>query len=209
MAETTSDIIYRYILRMFAATGAPPSTEQVAERFSLSDSAAAQAQLDVLEKKGCIYRNPVSKEIVSAYPFSATPTTHQVLFPSGHSVYAMCAIDALGMPAMLDTDADAEIQSVCAHCGASIRIKLEGRQVRVVSPAETLVVYAQGSPDCCAATDQCPFINFFCSADHAEVWQADHSHLTLKMMTLSEALAGGQRVFGNLLRGGEMDLTIL
>jgi hypothetical protein len=205
MTETSLNIIYQYVLRTFAETGKPPSVDQLGQDFAL-DQADALMQVEMLEKQGCLYRDSASKEIVSAYPFSAVPTVHIVTFPSVHSVYAMCAIDALGMPSMLDTDAS--IQSACAACNASITIQIQAGQIIQVNPAEIVVIYAQGASDCCAATDQCPFINFFCSPDHAQQWQASHTHLTLKTMTLAEALAGGQRTFGNLLRGGEFRLSM-
>ncbi|XDO64454.1 organomercurial lyase [Streptomyces sp. RLB1-33] len=41
----------------------------------------------------------------AAYPFSATPTAHRVHIAHGTEVWAMCAIDALGIPDMLGTDA--------------------------------------------------------------------------------------------------------
>jgi hypothetical protein len=207
MEQAILDATYQYFLRTFAETGAPPSTQAMIKDLSLDSTEAAHAHLDELEKKGCIYRDPVSRQIVSAYPFSAVPTAHSVTFPSGHSVYAMCAIDALGMPSMLDTDAT--IHSVCAACGAPITIEVQGGQITHVVPSEIIVVYAQGTPDCCAATDQCPFINFFCSPAHAQTWQSEHPHLILKPMSLTEALASGQRTFGNLLRGGALDLSTL
>jgi hypothetical protein len=40
-------------------------------------------------------------QIRAAYPFSAAPTAIQVSWPGGPQVHAMCAIDALGMSAML------------------------------------------------------------------------------------------------------------
>lgn len=206
MTEATSNTIYQYILRTFAETGKPPSVQQLGKTLALVQ-AAARSELDRLEKQGCIYRDPISKEIVSAYPFSALPTSHIVTFPTGHSVYAMCAIDALGMPSMLDSDAT--IQSACAACGAPIMIQIQAGQITEANPSEMVVIYAQGAADCCAATDQCPFINFFCSSDHSQEWQARNHHLSLKTMTLAEALAGGQRTFGNLLRGGEFNLSSL
>jgi hypothetical protein len=39
--------------------------------------------------------------IRAAYPFSATQTPHRVRIAGGAEVWSMCAIDALGIPAML------------------------------------------------------------------------------------------------------------
>ena len=40
-------------------------------------------------------------ELLAAYPFSAAPTAHRLVLGAGVSVHAMCAIDALGVSAML------------------------------------------------------------------------------------------------------------
>jgi hypothetical protein len=40
--------------------------------------------------------------IRAAYPFSPVPTLIRVRWPGGPTVHAMCAIDALGLSAMLD-----------------------------------------------------------------------------------------------------------
>src|SRR6266545_4811398 len=44
-------------------------------------------------------------ELAGAYPFVANPRGHQVHLTGGLTVQAYCAIDALGIPAMLDQDA--------------------------------------------------------------------------------------------------------
>jgi len=49
---------------------------------------------DILSIKG--------SKIISAYPFSAIPTLHKVIFEDGHRVYALCATDALGIHFMLN-----------------------------------------------------------------------------------------------------------
>jgi hypothetical protein len=49
--------------------------------------------------------------IISAYPFSGVPTAHQVLIGGRNLLYAMCAIDALGIPFMLGQGA--RIRSTC------------------------------------------------------------------------------------------------
>ncbi|MEV4178413.1 organomercurial lyase, partial [Nonomuraea sp. NPDC049709] len=43
-------------------------------------------------------------QIRAAYPFSASPTRHRVQINGGPAVFAMCAIDALGIAAMLGRD---------------------------------------------------------------------------------------------------------
>jgi alkylmercury lyase-like protein len=101
-----------FLLRYFARTVKPPSNVTIAQAMHLSPE-TAEAAVGMIEERSNIYRDPATREILAAYPFSARPTDHIVRFPDGHFVYSMCAIDALGMPTMLG--ADATIQSRCAY----------------------------------------------------------------------------------------------
>jgi hypothetical protein len=189
--------VYRFILRTFAQTGKSPSPSAIAAGLNLPDPAEVDAHLQSLEAQGSLYRHPVTGDILAAYPFSAAPTSCRVVWGGDKEVYAMCAIDALGIPYLLD--ADAAIESTCAQCGKVITVAIaEGR---VISASEGLVVlYTDPRSECCAATEQCPNINFFCSPDHARAWQADHPRIGMRIMTLSEAVAHGKTEFGDLLR---------
>lgn len=42
----------------------------------------------------------VNGVVAAAYPFSGIPTPHRVALDGLPAVFAMCAIDALGLPAM-------------------------------------------------------------------------------------------------------------
>ena len=123
----------------------------------------------------------------------------------GHpEVYAMCALDALGMPFMLDTDGI--IYSSCQQCSKELSIRVTKRAISAVVPDDIVVVCATVPANCCAATDQCPYINFFCGAEHARLWQREHPQLTAQLLSLPEALEAGRAVFANLLRSPDSDL---
>jgi len=62
-------------------------------------------------------------EILMANPFSAVPTPFRVN-ANGLSCYGNCIWDALGIPAMLQCDA--EIDTSCGDCGTSARIAVRG-----------------------------------------------------------------------------------
>jgi Alkylmercury lyase len=109
-----------------------------------------------------------------AYPFSATPTAHLVDIEGGPSVYAMCAIDALGMSAMLHRDVT--IRSTDPRNGRPITVTVHNGHARW-TPGSVVVVDGAitTSPggDCCppdtppdalvqAAADRCcGVLNFF------------------------------------------------
>lgn len=67
----------------------------------LSDTAASLVEADLLRIDG-------DRRVVVAYPFSAQPTRHRVTLHDGRTYYAMCAIDALGIPYMLGQRGDVQ-----------------------------------------------------------------------------------------------------
>lgn len=94
--------VYRWILRTFAA-GAPPEPAALAgecARHGLS----REDLVEVLAREDLVHVDG-SGAIVVAYPFSGRPTAHRVRL-EGREVFAMCAIDALGMAPMLGTPAE-------------------------------------------------------------------------------------------------------
>jgi hypothetical protein len=101
--EDGQQAMQQAVLRSFAATGRPPAKEAL-DRVAADGSLTAQEVLSALHR-GDYVRLDTAGRIVAAYPFSPGPTRHRVTLPGGRTVFAMCAIDALGIPAMLDTDA--------------------------------------------------------------------------------------------------------
>ena len=59
-------------------------------------------------------------QVLLAYPFAGMPTAFSVLLPGGRQRYAVCAIDALGMPALLGEPV--VIRSHCHHCREPLEI---------------------------------------------------------------------------------------
>lgn len=151
-----------------------------------------------VEANGCIYRDPATREILAAYPFSTQPTDHRVRFPDGPWVYSMCAIDALGMPAMLITHAI--IESRCAQCGQAICIVVRDNVLAEYAPPDARVWSPQADVHYVAGLDLCPAINFFCSTGHLSAWRAEHTIGPGKEYDLPHAFERGRAVFGSLLR---------
>jgi hypothetical protein len=136
--------------------------------------------------------------ILAAYPFSSIPTAHRVHL-SGREVFALCAVDALGITAMLKEDA--RISSRCAHCGWAVEIQARPEQLTRYLPSET-VVWFPISPkdDCCpVAQSRCPSINFFCASHHLETWRKANGQADGVVLSLNEAFEAGREIFGSLL----------
>ena len=88
--------LHRAVLRRFLDSGAAPDlswVRQAAAGLGLGDSGLAELEAaDLLHLDGGV--------VAVAYPFSGQPTRQQVELDGFPAVYAMCAIDALGIPAM-------------------------------------------------------------------------------------------------------------
>lgn len=195
--DPATHAVYQHVLRLFAQTGQLPTVEALASAAKLPDIATANNYLNQMADIGCLVRDPESGQILSAYPFSSVPTAHRITPEDNPEVYAMCAIDALGTSFMFDLDA--VIQSSCQHCKKEITIHISDGSLSLAVPDEIVVVYAIASANCCAATDQCPYINFFCSVEHAQTWQTSQPHLNSKVMSLAHAVDAGRVTFGNVL----------
>ena len=190
--------VHRFILETFATTGHAPTLEDIQAKLQLTSVEEAEALIAELEEKGCVHRKAGDRTVTHAYPFSNEPTPHRVHLADGPQVYAMCAVDALGMPFMLKRDA--EIHSHCTHCQDELTVHIQHEKVTHHSPVGLVVWLPPVQDKCVAATDLCPSVNFFCSAVHLNQWRAAHPEKRGEMLTLEQALGRGRKTFEPLLQ---------
>lgn len=131
-----------------------------------------------------------------AYPFSMQPTRHRVTLHDGRSYHAMCAIDALGIPYMLDQPGD--IQSRQPDGREMVRVAVDPERGPTWTPAGAVAVAAFGE-GCCLAQSACPHINLFASHDAAARY-LDSRALRGGVLPITDAVAAGRWQFGDLLR---------
>jgi hypothetical protein len=97
----------------FAAAGAvlawPPA------RTAAVGAALAAKKLAVLDEQG---------HVKYAYPVSSVPTDHRVTLDDGRTLYAMCAIDALGC--FFTFEQPVQIDARCHVCGEPVHIIVRG-----------------------------------------------------------------------------------
>jgi hypothetical protein len=186
--------LYFWILRRFATAGRPSNVElrTAAEQLGLE----AERALATLAREDLVHRGG-DGEIAIAYPFSGRPTAHRVRFPDGHEVDAMCAIDALGIAPMFGEAI--EIESRDPVSGDEIHARVAPDGSAEWSPDSAVVVAgalrSQGDA-CCGC---CPVLNFFASTASAERWLAEHPEVRGNVISMQEAAAAGQVVFGEVL----------
>jgi hypothetical protein len=137
-------------------------------------------------------------EIRAAYPFSPVPTRHRVTWDGGAGGHAMCAIDALGMSAMLGVPVT--ITSTEPGTGHSVTVQVDHGTARW--DPDTAVVFAGNTGDaCCPSVDRtCGHINFFTTPQAARDWAARNPDVTGNVLDQVQALASGVAEFGAFLR---------
>ena len=196
--------VHRAILQAFATTGLAPDPSTL----TAPDGRDTKILLGELHDRDVI-RLDEHGRIRAAYPFSGWPTAHRVEIAGGPAVYAMCAIDALGIAAMLG--ADTTITSADPGSGELIRVAVRG--ARATWQPESTVVFdgtdtsAGGyRPDrdrvgpAVPTVDRCcTVMNFFTSASSAHKWLAEHPQVSGAVLTKDQALRLGTDIFGRLL----------
>lgn len=187
---------HRAILHHFVETGQAPTAPDLAIILA-RPSAEIEAMLAELATI-CLYRDPANGEILGTYPFSARPTAHRLRLLSGQEVYAMCAIDALGVSAMLEQPV--MIHSHCVHCGAQILLEVQSERLATIQPPTVVVWYQSANTGCVSAIAKCPGINFFCQTIHRVAWSEAHPDSKGYELTVVTALERGTKIFKRLLR---------
>lgn len=184
------------VLSRFAETGHPPSRAELIRAAGEHGADPHTVVAELADRD--VVQFDTTGEVRAAYPFSPTATATRVSWDGGPTVYAMCAVDALGMSAMLDRPV--VITAAEPGTGRSITVEIDHDQAHWTPP--TAVVYHGAINDpCCPAADRtCGHINFFTSADAAEHWAARHPDITGMVLDQSHALAAGIAEFATLLQ---------
>lgn len=188
--------VHQAILRHFAATGTAPTDADIRAAVDAADLDTAKA-LRQLAREDLVAVDSAGR-LVAAYPFSPTPTPHVVSF-GDVEVFAMCAIDALGMPFMLGTDAT--ITSADPHTGQPVRATITNGAA-TYQPAEAVIVYAATGNTGRSVDTCCSTINFFTSGSNAQDWISAHPNLAATVLDQDQAVMLGRDIFEPLLAGG-------
>jgi hypothetical protein len=188
--------VHRCILQAFARHGAPPSMVELASAAFPFGSPVDEVLARLLAAD--VIRLTASGRIEVAYPFSALPTRHRVRLADGGEVYSMCAVDALGIAFMLDTDE--VIESSDPVNGNPITIIVEGGEP-IGQPTTAVVFVGVRSGSGPSADTCCDYLNFFTDRPSAQAWADLNPHVVGGILELSEAARLGQTIFGGLLTG--------
>jgi len=191
--------VHLAVLAAFAHTGRAPMRRDL-ERIARAGGADPAAVLAELAERDVIAFGQAG-EIRAAYPFSPTPTLIQVTWEGGPVTYSMCAIDALGMSAMLGRP----VTITAAEPGTSrvVTVHADGDRARW-DPRGAVVFAGATGGDCCHAADRtCGYINFFTSARAARTWAHATRAVTGTVLRQAQALRRGVAEFGAFMQAGD------
>jgi hypothetical protein len=194
--------LHRRILRAFT-TGAAPSPAQVdawAREIGLEPADAAAA----LGRHDLVHRDARGDAVAVAYPFSATATRHRVRMRSGAEVFAMCAIDALGIAFMLGEPTT--VNSTDPDTGEPIEVSIPLTEPTTWSPRDAVVVAGRAGTGASLACT-CPHTNFAASPAHAHALLEAAPAVAGEVLSMPEAIARGREAFGGLLKHGAQEVA--
>jgi mercuric reductase len=189
------DRVRTTVLRLYAEQGRAPTLDSLAAAAQLAIS-DLRLQLARLKQRDLIVLSADGERILGAYPFTDRVTGHRITL-DGRSVNAMCAVDALGVGAMLQRDI--QIDSRCLHSGSAIRITTrdDGRLLADVQPRTTVVWLGLRYEGGAAAFSLCTVTAFFRTDDDLDAWRKDPQHAEQRgvRLTPNEALEAGRAIF--------------
>jgi hypothetical protein len=183
------------VLRAFADTGRPPSDAEL-DRIAEPCGRTGAEVLRELAAEDFLTLDPAGR-VAAAYPFSAAATPHRARIDGGAEVWAMCAIDALGIAAMLDRAVI--IDSSDPLTGEPIRVYTHpDGAVRAEPPGVVVSLGGSAGPGPAAQTC-CAAVNFFTSSHSAARWAATRPATPIEAADLDTAAALSRAVFADLL----------
>src|SRR5262252_10996481 len=143
--------VHLAVMAAFAETGRAPARGEL-ERTARAHGADPAAVLAELAARDVIAFG-ADGEIRAAYPFSPVPTAIQVSWAGGPLTYAMCAIDALGMSAMLGRPV--AITAAEPGTGRIITVHTDRDQARWKPRSAVVFAGVTGDEGCSSADRTC------------------------------------------------------
>ena len=133
-AELMDDtFLAKWTARGNLSAGARAALREILDRLvadgrpvDVATLAAPVTAVDELDARDLAYVS--GGQVVLAYPWSGTPTAFLTVLPDGRERWACCAIDALGISAMLGQPVT--VRAACHHCGEPIELDLTPRGAR-------------------------------------------------------------------------------
>ncbi|HIF18220.1 MAG TPA: hypothetical protein EYG50_06990 [Cycloclasticus sp.] len=184
--------LHQQILQSLVSKGRAPSRQEMA--LHLHDIASA---IELLGNNDMITVS-TSGELTGAYPFSVEEREH-VVRVNGHVLYAMCALDALAVAPMFQTEV--EVISTCALTDVPVIIKMQGD--KVLNPGEVSdvrfgITWSATDVSSSCADSLCREMVFLQDDAMAQQWLEESGH-DRDIFSLPDAVEFAGRFFSPLL----------
>ncbi|WP_438272527.1 alkylmercury lyase family protein [Streptomyces bobili] len=196
-AERGLRAVQQAVLRHFAAAGRAPEASAL-EALAAQAGRTAGDALAELDREDFLALDEQGR-IRAAYPFSAVQTRHRVRLASGTDVWSMCAIDALGISAMLGQNV--VISSSDPVDGKPVTVTFTGGST-IWDPQAAVVFVGRRAGTGPAAILCCDAVNFFTDHATAARWQQEHPEVSGQLVSQARAVEIGLQTFGLLLQDG-------
>lgn len=184
--------LHREILRSFAASGKPPSREQLEEQFG---SEMVDDILQHLAGDDLVVLSADKRKITGAYPFTVEERVH-IVNVNGQDMHAMCALDAISIAPMCN--ASTRILSRCHVTKTPVEIQMNGNKVLQAMPADVHVGIRWQGTSGCAAKNLCMEMIYLKDTATAEAWQQEDID-NISIYSLDDAVEFGAAFFNPLL----------
>ena len=185
--------LHQHILQHLASQGRPPDADEVTSVPSLQDYSAG---LQRLAADDLVVLDSTGNRIMGAYPLTIESTPHRVTL-HGHTLHAMCALDAVSVAPMFATEV--LIESVCHASKTPVVIHMRDSRLLKVQPgAEVMIGIRWQMPSAVAAHSMCLQMVFLKDRQTADTWQ-DGDRDNVSLFTLPAAVAFGKAFFLPLL----------
>jgi len=196
--DDAEDRARRAILETYPRIGHAPSINELAKSTGFAPDQVRDL-IAKLKARDMVVLDRDGTKLAGAYPFIDRVTEHRMKLGETN-LHAMCAIDALGMGAMLGTDV--VIESACRSCGAPIHIETRDKGMTLAdhSPRGAVVWTGIQYADRCVADTLCTVMAFFCSDEHLDSWRDGQNPKPNGFrLSLDEGLQMGKAIFMPLL----------
>ena len=184
--------LHRRVLRSFVERG------KILSRSEMTATVGDVDQAVTVLKKNDMVVFSCGGELIGAYPFTMEEREHKVRV-GGHTVNAMCALDALAVSPMFGLKT--EVSSKCRATGTPVFIKQDGLNIENLDQAGDIrfgIVWGAASSCSCCANSLCMEMMFLRDGRVAEEWLlADPGNR--EVFTLAEAVEFGARFFVPLM----------
>ena len=187
-------VAHQSVLRSLVNNARPPSEKEMAQLLGREN---VERSLQKLMQDDLIVLDATEKNVVGAYPVTIEQTPHHVRVHD-HSIYAMCALDAVSVAPMFNTQV--EINSLCHMTETAISMEMNGYDILNSQPSSSIRVGVRWQmPTGAAAHSMCLEMVFLLDEQVALQWQNGDTE-NKSLFTLHEAVAFGSEFFVPLLK---------